>query len=262
MSPGKAHRVRKAELERKFDDLVASGQEHLEYVEEMYFTDPSQITSLLKDLEDDNLFLIELQQDLERDLEQISNDFTNVKRHGNARTDVLMGNKAHLDERMERLDLTISNAVNDSEEHNDAQTNQCLDIIEQQLSGFYKVIMEDDASINPIDMLRTVEQATRQQLAVIKAVNAVDPLLIKQAGKDKETERRKAKIEQQQEAERALNDQRRIAAQARADAEIPKQTGRKLMKKMLVEKKAKKVKVVVVEKTEEEEIKEFIEEMS
>ena len=34
------------------------------------------------------------------------------------------------------------------------------------------------------------------------------------------------------------------------------------MKKMLIEKKLKKVKVVVVEKTEEEEIKEFIEEMS
>ena len=228
----------------------------------MYFTDPSQITSLLKDLEDDNLFLIELQQDLERDLEQITNDFTNVKRHGNARTDVLMGNKSHLDERMERLDLTISNAVNDSEEHNDDQTNECLDIIEQQLAGFYKVIIEDDATANPIDMLRTVEQATRGQLEILKAVNAVDPLLIKQAGKDKETERRKAKIEQQQEAERVLNDQRRIAAQARADAEIPKQTGRKLMKKMLIEKKLKKVKVVVVEKTEEEEIKEFIEEMS
>jgi len=42
-----------------------------------------------------------------------------------------MGNKAHLDERMERLDITISNAVNDSEEHNDDQTNECLDIIEQ-----------------------------------------------------------------------------------------------------------------------------------
>jgi len=41
MSPGKAHRLRKADLERKFDDLIASGQEHLEYVEEMYFTDPS-----------------------------------------------------------------------------------------------------------------------------------------------------------------------------------------------------------------------------
>ena len=66
---------------------------------------------MLKDLEEDNLFLIELQQDLEHDLESITSDFVQVKRIGDARTDVLMGNKGHLDARKERLDFSISNAL-------------------------------------------------------------------------------------------------------------------------------------------------------
>lgn len=41
----------------------------------MFFDDPKQLLNIFKDIEDDNLFLIELQQDLESENEKIKSEF-------------------------------------------------------------------------------------------------------------------------------------------------------------------------------------------
>ena len=66
---------RSSELSNKFDELVETGQLEVELETNMFFDDPKQLLNIFKDIEDDNLFLIELQQDLESENEKIKSEF-------------------------------------------------------------------------------------------------------------------------------------------------------------------------------------------
>ena len=76
---------RASELSKQFDEEIESGERYLDLELDMYFTDPNQLLDIFQDIEEDNLFLIELQQDLESEVEKINSEFIAIQKIGDAK---------------------------------------------------------------------------------------------------------------------------------------------------------------------------------
>ncbi len=85
-------------MDMKFDDLVKKGIIELNAGEEelMYFDNPYQLMAMLKELEDNNLFLIEHMQEMEHQLEMMRGEFEILQHKDDSKAEDLKKNKEHL----------------------------------------------------------------------------------------------------------------------------------------------------------------------
>ena len=85
-------------MDMKFEDLVKKGIIELNAGEEelMYFDNPYQLMAMLKELEDNNLFLIEHMQEMEHQLEMMKGEFETLQDKDDSKAEDLKKNKEHL----------------------------------------------------------------------------------------------------------------------------------------------------------------------
>lgn len=85
-------------MDMKFEDLVKKGIIELNAGEEelMYFDNPYQLMAMLKELEDNNLFLIEHMQEMEHQLEMMRGEFEILQHKDDSKAEDLKKNKEHL----------------------------------------------------------------------------------------------------------------------------------------------------------------------
>lgn len=85
-------------MDMKFDDLLKKGIIELNAGEEelMYFDNPYQLMAMLKELEDNNLFLIEHMQEMEHQLEMMRGEFEVLQHKDDGKAEDLKKNKEHL----------------------------------------------------------------------------------------------------------------------------------------------------------------------
>lgn len=255
---------RQTYLEKKFDELVARGliDVYSEEDEKMYFTDPDQLSTILKELEDNNLFLIELIQEMDHTLEVAKSELDNFKRKNEKKIEEtrrekdsliqsLNVNKAKLSMMMRR----ISTIENKKESNKSAQN-----LRDEIGKCFASMGFENDSGLQPIEMLKVIEYQINNLLKDVKFLRSTMEEKINKLEQEKETERREF-VREQAQLRKEKDDNIRIAkAQERANNPSIKKIGRNSMKKVLMQKKSIEKEVKCIQKSLEEQIREFIEE--
>ncbi|OMJ69461.1 hypothetical protein SteCoe_32808 [Stentor coeruleus] len=251
-------------LEKKFDELVARGiiNVYSEDDEKMYFTDPDQLSTILKEFEDNNLFLIELIQEMDHTLEVAKSelDYFKVKNEKKIeetrREKDMLSKSLNLNrEKLSMMTRRISSIENKKESNKSAQN------LRDEIGKCYASMgFENDSGLQPIEMLKIIENKINSLLNDVKFLRYVMEEKINKLEQEKETERREF-VREQAQLRKEKDDNIRIAkAQERANNPSIKKIGRSEMKKVLMQQKSVEKEERSVQKSLEEQIREFIEE--
>ena len=260
-TPG-ANKVTK--LERKFDELVSRGiiDVFSEDDQRMYFTQPEQLSGILKELEDNNLFLIELIQEMDHQLEVAKSEFDQYQRKNEKQCEDLRKNKEHLGNTLalntKKLNLMtkrISNIENKKESNRAAQS-----LKDEIVKCFQGIKSDTDSGLQPIEMLKFIENFINDLLNKLSFLKAKIPNRIIDLEQKKEDERREEARTTTQKSKEKKDIERIMLAQKRAKDPSVKKIGRPAMNKVIIQKKNIEKEIKHVQKSEDELIKEFIEE--
>ncbi|KAF7711590.1 hypothetical protein HF521_000601 [Silurus meridionalis] len=211
----------------------ASGSDSSEYEEEpeLYFTDPQQLLDLLSELEEQNLTLIQNSQETEENLEKfrqimeqtrknIEQEANHLKQQIDAMTQTLKREK----ERTAELELStrfFDFGKTKAEEEN------TLNALGQKVEEVYQsCIGNSEANLSTLQMLKAIESRLGDLLERVERIPA-DRLAMAERAKEKERRLRlrdeKLTLQKQHQEERIKK------AIERAQAEIKRTSGRKLM---------------------------------
>ena len=251
-------------LEKKFDELVARGiiDVFAENDEKMFFTNPDELSGILKELEDNNLFLIELIQEMDHGLELAKSEFDTLQSKNENKCEDLRKNKEYLGWSLEThgaklslMDRRISSIQNKKESNKTAQT------LRDEIGKCFKELYpENDPGLQPIEMLKLIENSINVLLNKLNYLRKKIPDTITKLESQKETDRRDSVRELTQKQKEENDNENIIKAQKRAMNPSHKKIGRHQMNKVLIQKKNVEREVKHVQKSEDELIKEFLEE--
>ena len=255
---------KRTKLEKKFDDLVARGiiDVFAEDDEEMYFKNPDELSGMLKELEDNNLFLIELIQEMDHQLEVAKSEFDNLHEDNEKKCEDLRKDKEHLGWNLEThgaklslMDRRISSIQSKKESNKTAQ------ILRDEIGRCFAFLSpENDSGLPPIEMLKYIENSINVLLNKLNYLRKKIPDTINKLESQRETDRRDNVRELTQKLKDKNDSDNIIKAQKRAMNPSHKKIGRHEMNKVLIQKKNVEREVKHVQKSEEELIKEFLEE--
>ena len=270
-SGGTSHSNRKkkpdqvSKLEKKFDDLFKRGKIEEVYRqanEKMYFHDERLLLDILKELEDNNLFLIELIQEMDHQLEISKSELDNFKRKREKKWEETIKEKeqlaANLKANMTKMKVTNKKiqTIQNKKENNRAAQN-----LKEEIGKFITAIgYENDSGLQPIEMLKIIEDHVNPLLAQLKLLITADVDLFIKLVDEKNEEKKEQRIQEQIERKREEDKIKGQKAKEREERKNPKKLGRQYMNKVLHQKKNVEREVKEVYKTEEELIREFIEE--
>jgi len=258
----KSLKIRTTNLEQEFEDLYQKGIIQVDDKDRMYFTEPEQLTSILKELEDNNLFLIELIQEMDHQLELAKSEFQLVKKNNKNRDQELRRNKEHLTAQLKSTEYKL-NSMNKKKftiEEVEESTSSAQNLREQLAKTFTELGFEEDSALQPIEMLKMLEDLINSLVEKLNEKRKNNEKEIEQLESEKEKERRARGRERAQELEEKKNQERIKLAQERAERPSFKKVGRAPVFKARIQKKKKQKVVKEVQKSEAEQIKEFIEE--
>jgi Domain of unknown function (DUF4200) len=255
---------KKAELARQFDDYVAKGVIDFSFGEDekMHFNSPEQLSSILKELEDNNLFLIELIQEMDHQLEVDKSDFEAFQSKNEKTCEELRREKEHLKANLEaqKAKLSIMNKRISTIESK-KESNKASQILRNEINEFLRALkFESDQGLLPVEMLKILENYINSLFNKIAVLRKEFPSEISFLEGEKEKERRTKGRDQAQELKKKKENERIILAQKRAKDPSIKKLGRPAMNKVIIQKKNVEKEVKHVQKTEEELIRDFIEE--
>uniref|UniRef100_A0A8D0AZT7 Cilia and flagella associated protein 100 n=1 Tax=Salvator merianae TaxID=96440 RepID=A0A8D0AZT7_SALMN len=199
---------------------------------ELYFTDPHQLLNLFTELEEQNLSLIQNSQETEETLDEL--------RHSLATTKNKMENEV---EQLKSLAVTLeANIVKEEETAADlelkarvfsfgeykaeVQDKMLVSLHRKVLEVYRRCIGENEANLGTLQMLTVIEH---QLDDLLECLERVPPAKIEQAEKAKEKERRMRMREEKIRQQRQLQEERLQRALARAQADVKKKTGRRLV---------------------------------
>lgn len=253
-----------AKLEKKFDELVTRGiiDVFAEDDEKMYFTNPDQLSGILKELEDNNLFLIELIQEMDHQLEVAKSEFNSFQRKIERNCEDLRRNKEQLGGSLRTHGAKLNvMAKRISSIENKKETNKTTQTLKEEIAKCFTLMgFENDSGLQPIEMLKSIENSINSLLNKYTVLRGALPEKISNFEDEKEEERRDKVREHGQLVKEAKDNERIIAAQKRAKDPSIKKIGRPPMKKVLIQQKNIEREVKHVQKSEEELIREFLEE--
>ncbi|XP_053151761.1 cilia- and flagella-associated protein 100 [Hemicordylus capensis] len=199
---------------------------------ELYFTDPQQLLNIFTELEEQNLSLIQNSQETEETLDEL--------RH------TLSTTRAKMDREIEQLQLLTvtlqTNIVKEEETAADLelkarvfsfgeykaelQDKMLVSLHRKVLEVYRRCIGENEANLGTLQMLTVIEH---QLDDLLECLERVPPAKIEQAEKAKEKERRIRLREEKIRQQRQLQEERLQRALARAQADVKKKTGRRLV---------------------------------
>ncbi|XP_077181477.1 cilia- and flagella-associated protein 100 [Paroedura picta] len=199
---------------------------------EIYFTDPHQLLHLFTELEEQNLSLIQNSQETEETLDEL--------RHTLATTRNKMDKEI---EQLKQLAITLqANIVKEEETAADlelkarvfsfgeykaeVQDKMLVSLHRKVLEVYRRCIGENEANLGTLQMLTVIEH---QLDDLLECLERIPPARIEQAEKAKEKERRIRMREEKIRQQRQLQEERLQRALARAQAEVKRKTGRRLV---------------------------------
>ncbi|KAH0630180.1 hypothetical protein JD844_012892 [Phrynosoma platyrhinos] len=162
---------------------------------ELYFTDPRQLLNLFTELEEQNLSLIQNSQETEETLDELRHTLANTR------------NKM----------INICTCLQDK---------MLVSLHRKVLEVYRRCIGENEANLGTLQMLTVIEH---QLDDLLECLERVPPAKIEQAEKAKEKERRMRIREEKIRQQRLLQEERLQRALARAQADVKKKTGRRLV---------------------------------
>ncbi|XP_025908367.1 cilia- and flagella-associated protein 100 [Nothoprocta perdicaria] len=199
---------------------------------ELYFTDPQQLLSIFTELEEQNLSLIQNSQDVEETLDEL--------RHTLITTCNRMDQEI---EQLKQLAATVKSSIAKEEEtaadlklrvrifsfgeyKADVQDKMLANLNQKVLEVYRSCIGENEANLGTLQMLAVIE---KQLDDLLECLERIPPAKIEQAEKAKEKERRIRLREEKKRQQKLLQEERLQRALARAQADIKKKTGRRLV---------------------------------
>ncbi|XP_067400580.1 cilia- and flagella-associated protein 100 isoform X2 [Emydura macquarii macquarii] len=198
----------------------------------LYFTDPQQLLHIFTELEEQNLSLIQNSQETEETLDEL--------RHTLATTRTKMDREI---EQLKQLATTLKASIIKEEEtaadlelkarvfsfgeyKADVQDRMLVSLNRKVMDVYRRCIGENEANLGTLQMLTVIEH---QLDDLLECLERVPQAKIEQAEKAKEKERRMRMRDEKVRQQRQLQEERLQRALARAQADIKKKTGRKLM---------------------------------
>ncbi|XP_008103512.1 cilia- and flagella-associated protein 100 [Anolis carolinensis] len=199
---------------------------------ELYFTDPHQLLHLFTELEEQNLSLIQNSQETEETMDELRHTLTNTR--------TKMDNEI---EQLKQLTVTLqTNIIKEEETAADLELKSRVfsfgeykaEVQDKMLASLNKKVLEvyrrcigaNEANLGTLQMLTVIEHQLDDLLECLERVPAAK---IEQAEKAKEKERRMRMREEKIRQQRQLQEERLQRALARAQAEVKKKTGRRLI---------------------------------
>ncbi|KAB5584117.1 hypothetical protein PHYPO_G00103710 [Pangasianodon hypophthalmus] len=211
----------------------ASESDSSEYEEEpeLYFTDPQQLLDLLSELEEQNLSLIQNSQETEESLEEfrqtmeqtrknIEQEAKHLKQQIDAMTETLKREKE------KTAELELSTRFFDFGKSK-AEEESTLNALGQKVEEVYQSCIGDsEANLGTLQMLTAIERRLGDLLESIELIPAERLAMAERA---KEKERRLRLRDEKLTLQKQHQEERIKKAFERAQAEIKRTSGRKLM---------------------------------
>ncbi|KAJ7999611.1 hypothetical protein DPEC_G00196200 [Dallia pectoralis] len=199
---------------------------------ELYFKDPRQLLDLLTELEEQNLSLIQNSRETEEALEEFRQVMDHNRKKMEVETDQLtqqidvITNAIHREtERADELEL-MSRLFNFGEYKSDQQEG-VLDSLDSKVAEVYRACVGDsEANLSTLQMLTAIENRLGVLLEKVELIPR-DRLLLAERAKEKE--RRLRLRDDKMHQVKQHQEERLRKALARAQADINKKTGKKLM---------------------------------
>ncbi|XP_019392359.1 PREDICTED: cilia- and flagella-associated protein 100 [Crocodylus porosus] len=231
--PLSARRVSEtASLKMEKADPVCSDDEDEDEAPELYFTDPKQLLNIFTELEEQNLSLIQNSRETEETLDELKHALTTTQNK--------MGREIA---QLEQLEVTLKASIAKEEEtakdlaikaqvfsfgefKSEFQEKMLASLSKKVLEVYRHCIGENDSNLGTLQMLTVIEH---QLDDLLECLERVPPAKIEQAEKTKEKERRMRLRDEKIKQQRQLQEERIQRALARAQADIKKKTGRRLV---------------------------------
>ncbi|KAM6177371.1 cilia- and flagella-associated protein 100 [Erethizon dorsatum] len=200
---------------------------------QLYFTEPQQLLDIFIELEEQNLSLIQNTQEMEETLDELKRTLKNTQIRMDREVNqlkqwitTLMMSIAKEEETAAELEL--KSRVFHFGEYKGDQQDKLLDSLSHKVQDVYRhcVGTQQEANLGTVQMLAVIEHQLDELLENLERVPAAK---IEQAKKAKDKERRMKLREEKVQLQRLLQEERLLRARARAQAEIKKKRGRKLV---------------------------------
>lgn len=212
---------KKAMLDAKFDEMMIKGVYDVftEEDEQMYFSNPDELTSILKELEDKNLFLIELIQVMDHQLEVTKSEYDELKKKNDDKFDDSKRNKEHFSLQLKTMETKIAQInKRKSNIENKKETTKAAQILKSEISKCFTSLGHDEDSARlPIEMLKIIEESINVLLRKLNNLRQVDPKHVEELEDLKEKSRREYGRDLAQELEEKKIQERIQLAQKRAE---------------------------------------------
>ena len=252
-------------LEKKFDELFKKGkidQVYKQANEQMYFKDEKMLLEILKELEDNNLFLIELIQEMDHQLEISKSELESFKKKKEKKWEETVREKETLSNNLKTIMGKMKTTTKKiSTLQNKKENNRAAQNLKDEIGKFMSTIDKDyDPGLAPIEMLKFIEDYVNPLLDQLKMLKTTDLDWFVAKIEAKNEEKKEIRIQEQIERKREEDRIKGMKAKEREERKNPKKLGRQYMNKVIHQKKNVEKLVKEVKKSEEEEIRDFIEE--
>ncbi|XP_039187247.1 cilia- and flagella-associated protein 100 isoform X3 [Crotalus tigris] len=222
--------VQIAPSEEKFTPELSDEDD--DEVPELDFTDPQQLLQLFTELEEQNLSLIQNSQETEETLDELRHTLVNTRNKMDREIEqlkllavTLQANIVKEEETAADLELK-ARVFSFGEYKADVQDKMLVSLHRKVLEVYRRCIGENEANLGTLQMLTVIEH---QLDDLLECLERVPPGKIEQAEKAKEKERRMRMREEKIRQQRQLQEERLQRALARAQADVKKKTGRRLI---------------------------------
>ncbi|XP_037589967.1 cilia- and flagella-associated protein 100 isoform X2 [Cebus imitator] len=202
---------------------------------QLYFTEPQQLLDVFRELEEQNLSLIQNRQEMEETLEELSHTL----KHTQIRMDrevnqlkewVTTMMMSITKEEDTAAELELKARVFHFGEYRGDQQDKLLQSLNRKVLDVYRhcVSTQQEANLGTVQMLTVIEHQLDELLENLERVPQVK---IEQVERAKEKERRIRLREEKLQMQKILQEERLQRARARAQAEIKKNRGRTLVRR-------------------------------
>ncbi|XP_058025047.1 cilia- and flagella-associated protein 100 [Ahaetulla prasina] len=222
--------VQIAPSEEKFSPELSDEDD--DEVPELFFTDPNQLLQLFTELEEQNLSLIQNSQETEETLDELRHTLETTRNKMDREIEqlkmlavTLQANIVKEEETAADLELK-ARVFSFGEYKADVQDKMLVSLYRKVLEVYRRCIGENEANLGTLQMLTVIEH---QLDDLLECLERVPPGKIEQAEKAKEKERRMRMREEKIRQQRQLQEERLQRALARAQADVKKKTGRRLI---------------------------------
>ncbi|KAG7478400.1 hypothetical protein MATL_G00080140 [Megalops atlanticus] len=228
-SPKPASQSQKPTAESRTEDPSLSDYEE---EPELYFTDPQQLLDLLTELEEQNLSLIQNSRETEEALEELRQVMEQTRQKMERETEQLMRQIDLMTQNIQQeedraAELEIKARLFSYGKYKEDDQDSMLESLGQKVEEVFRSCVGDsEGNLSTLQMLTAIEGKLGELLENVETIPRDRVLMAERA---KERERRLRLREEKIQQQKQHQEERLRKALERAQADISKTTGRKLM---------------------------------